>query len=228
MKWSGKDAQAEVFPNAISGQMLLQYFLPLLCRSGISSPKTATEKFFGCDGSLLASTVYFPRKLERLDYWVSPDSGITGKKLICDHTAYSYHSISHIKDVYQQMENVIRDGIPERGIASLVHKMISKSKYVFAGQYLRYCPECAKEDIRKYGEAYWHRLPQLPGVRFCPKHGCHIKNSSAPFDEMWVRIYPASYVLRNMDDDAEGQSLLYKEEYLSIAKETEWLLENGR
>ena len=55
-----------------------------------------------------------------------------------------------------------------------------------------------------------------------------IKNSSAPFEEMRVRIYPASYVLRNMDDEAEGQNLLYKEEYLSIAKETEWLLENGR
>ena len=169
------------FPTPYPDECFYSIFSRYYVRSGIISPKTATEIFFGCDRSLLPSTVYFPRKLERLGYWVSPDSGITGKKLICEHTAYPYHSISHIKDVYQQMENVIRDGIPEGGIASLVHRMISKSKYVFAGQYLRYCPECAMEDMGKYGETYWHRLPQLPGVRVCPKHGCCIQNSSAPF-----------------------------------------------
>ena len=216
------------FPTPYPDECFYSIFSRYYVRSGITSPKTAAEIFFGCDRSLLASTVYFPRKLERLGYWVSPDSGITGKKLICEHTAYPYHSISHTKDVYQQMENVIRDGIPEGGIASLVRRMISKSKYVSAGQYLRYCPACAREDIKKYGEAYGHRLPQLPGVRFCPKHGCGIKNSSAPFEGMRVRIYPASYVLRNIDNETEGQGLLYKEEYLSVAKETEWLLENGR
>ena len=55
-------------------------FYSIFCRyyvqSGINSPKVATEIFFGCDRSLLASTGYFPRKLERLDYWISPDSGI--------------------------------------------------------------------------------------------------------------------------------------------------------
>ena len=36
---------------------------------------------------------------------------------------------------------------------------------------------------------------------------------------MRVRIYPASYVLRNIDNETEGQGLLYKEEYLSVAKD---------
>ena len=163
-----------------------------------------------------------------MDYWDSPDSGITGEKLICEHTTYPYHSISHVDDVYQQMENVIRDGIPENGIDSLIRRMISKSKYDSIGQYLRYCPECVREDIEKYGEAYWHRLPQLPGVKLCPKHGCSIKNSNVPFEEMRVRIYPASYVLRNMDGMTEYKEIQYKKEYLSIARDTAWLLEHGR
>lgn len=216
------------FPTPYPDECFYSIFCRYYVRSGISSPQAATKLFFGGDRSLLASTVYFPRKLERLDYWVSPDSGITGKKLICEHTAYPYHSISHINTVYQQMENVIRDGIPEEGIDSLIRRMVSKSKYTSAGQYLRYCPECAREDVEKYGESYWHRLPQLPGVKFCPKHGCSIKNSHAPFEEMRVRIYPASYVLRNIADRTESRNLEYKEEYLSIAKETEWLLEHGR
>lgn len=216
------------FPTPYPDECFYSIFCRYYVRSGISSSEMATKMFFGCDRSLLVSTVYFPRKLERLDYWVSPDSGITGKDLICGHTAYPYHSISHVNDVYQQMEDAIQNGIPSDGIEGVVRRMMSKSKYVSAGQYLRYCPECADEDIKEYGETYWHRLPQLPGVKFCPRHGCSIRDSSAPFEEIRVRIYPASYVLRNMDGKTGRQSPQYKEEYLSIARETAWLLEHGR
>jgi len=216
------------FPTPYPDECFYSIFCRYYVRSGIGSSEAASRLFFGCDSSLLVSTIYFPRKLERLGYWVSPDSGITGRELICRHTAYPYHSISYIDDVYLQMEKAIQDGIPENGIDSLVHRMMSKGKYASAGQYLRYCPECARDDIQKHGEAYWHRLPQLPGVMYCPEHGCGIKNSSAPLEEMRVRIYPASYVLRNMEGRMESRDPRYKEEYLSIAQETAWLLEHGR
>lgn len=126
------------------------------------------------------------------------------------------------------MEEAIRNGIPQDGIEDLIRRMIGKCKYVSAGQYLRYCPECAREDIEKYGETYWHRLPQLPGVKFCPKHNCSIKNSSVSFERMRVRIYPASYALCNMDNRMERPESQYEKEYFSIAQETAWLLEHGR
>lgn len=47
-------------------------------------------------------------------------------------------------------------------------------------RYLRYCPECAKEDRAKYGETYWHREHQLPRIQICPKHGCYLENSDVP------------------------------------------------
>ena len=216
------------FPAPYPDECFYSIFCRYYVRSGISSPEAAAKQFFGCDRSLLVSTVYFPRKFERLDYWVSPESGITGSGLICGHTAYPYHSVSYIDDIYQQMEKAIRDGIPENGIDGLVRRMMSKGKYAAMGQYLRYCPECAEDDSRKYGETYWHRLPQLPGVVYCPEHGCEIRNSSAPLEEMRVRIYPASYVLRDKKCREEKIHLRYRDEYLSIARETAWLLEHGR
>lgn len=47
-------------------------------------------------------------------------------------------------------------------------------------RYLRFCPECAKEDREKYGETYWHREHQIPRVRVCPKHRLFFDNSSIP------------------------------------------------
>jgi len=96
---------------------------------------------------------------------------VVGGDLIRNHTSYPYHSVSHVDDLYWQMEEAIRSGIPKSGIERTVRRMMSKSKYVSAGQYLRYCLACAREDFRKHGEAYWHRIPQLPGVVYCPKHG---------------------------------------------------------
>ena len=114
------------FPTPYPDECFYSIFCRYYVRSGISSPMAATKLFFGCDRSLLVSTVYFPRKLERLDYWVNPDSGITGRQLICEHTAYPYHSISYVNDVYQQMEEAIQDGIPENGIEDLTRRMIGK------------------------------------------------------------------------------------------------------
>lgn len=43
--------------------------------------------------------------------------------------------------------------------------------------FLKYCPMCAEEDRKKYGETYWHRLHQLRNVQVCAKHGCLLQNS---------------------------------------------------
>lgn len=38
-------------------------------------------------------------------------------------------------------------------------------------KYLNYCPCCVTQDIERYGESYWHRTHQIPGVLVCPQHG---------------------------------------------------------
>ena len=42
------------------------------------------------------------------------------------------------------------------------------------------CPECVREDIEKYGEAYLHRCHQLSGVQTCHKHQCLLKRYIGP------------------------------------------------
>lgn len=41
-------------------------------------------------------------------------------------------------------------------------------------RYLRYCPVCAENDRKQYGEAYWHRMHQLQGVKICSHHRCYL------------------------------------------------------
>jgi Tn7-like transposition protein D/TniQ len=37
-------------------------------------------------------------------------------------------------------------------------------------RYFMHCEECIKEDFKNYGETFWHRTHQLPGVYICHKH----------------------------------------------------------
>ena len=47
-----------------------------------------------------------------------------------------------------------------------------------SSEWMRYCPLCMKEDREKYGETYWHRSHQIRNINLCPKHKCHLINSS--------------------------------------------------
>ena len=38
-------------------------------------------------------------------------------------------------------------------------------------KYIRYCPQCFNEQFKAYGEWYWSRMWQIPGITCCSKHG---------------------------------------------------------
>lgn len=45
---------------------------------------------------------------------------------------------------------------------------------------LKFCPACSKEDIKRYGVAYWHRNHQIPGIESCYKHGVWLVYQALP------------------------------------------------
>lgn len=65
-------------------------------------------------------------------------------------------------------------------------------------QYLRYCPLCAVEDRKQYGEAYWHRKHQLRNVNVCTKHRCRLIATATPAkSEQNYTFYPAENVIQD-------------------------------
>lgn len=49
-------------------------------------------------------------------------------------------------------------------------------------RYLRYCPVCAQNDRKEYGETYWHRIHQMVGIDICPIHHCYLIDSDIATD----------------------------------------------
>ncbi len=96
-------------------------------------------------------------------------------------------------------------------------------------EYLYYCPECVKKDRANYGETYWHRLPQLPGVHCCPEHGIPLKRSMVKRNGIRYELIPAEYLLRadNLVKDSSAALYLDHSTELRISDNSKWLLKNG-
>lgn len=65
-------------------------------------------------------------------------------------------------------------------------------------RHLRYCPVCVKEDREKFGETYWHRVHQMPGIEVCPRHGCYL------IEAVCVSVGKASPDLKSAEEAVQG------------------------
>lgn len=63
--------------------------------------------------------------------------------------------------------------------------------------FLKYCPICADEDRRQYGEAYWHRVHQIRNMQICTEHNCRLVDSTVVAkSEQTFALCPAeSYII---------------------------------
>src|SRR5207248_8301428 len=89
-----------------------------------------------------------------------------------------------------------------------------------------FCPKCVAEDRQNFGECYWHRVHQVPGVLVCPAHGDTLLNSDAPARNARTKyeFIPAEYAIRAAPIQQPGLSHTYSDILLRIAQDAAWLL----
>src|SRR6478735_8424980 len=87
---------------------------------------------------------------------------------------------------------------------------------------LRYCPSCRNDDLVCFGEPYWHRSHQIPGLRICFRHLEPLVKTSARAD-------PGEYVTASRAHDVEIERVPRSARTLqtSLGRDLTWLLENN-
>jgi len=207
------------YPDECYYSILCRYF----ARAGsISYKRTTTELFKNMQ--CLSSTIFFPTRLECLDDWLPPNSLITRRGFVLNNTMYPYMAMMYSPDFRAEMECIMNDGTP----AFVLNRIGETKSLPLWPKYLKYCPECVREDNILYGEPYWHRAHQLFGVAYCTKHFTRILCSDILTSQTTTNFYPASNaelldVAPSCDDDLE----LFKNKFLKLGKESEWLLKHG-
>lgn len=116
---------------------------------------------------------------------------------------------------------------------------------------LKYCPICVKENIKRYGEAYYKRFHQIEGINICNIHKCllykypyeRLKNKSSIYlEKEKLFVYPIYYdkfvdykLFKIIDDieyilNLEPLKYSYEEiirEITTVLKRRKYLTSNG-
>lgn len=142
--------------------------------SGNISQRQTIRDLFG--ERLVCATVDLPSHLSSLSGTI--ENMYTAEELIEKHTLYPYYTAYVPKDKAEKLYRLMSVGT-SRGEAHVLLGVPASKVKLPAN--LRYCVGCYRDDIKKYGEPYWHRLHQLPGVLVCPIHQTWLCSSTVPY-----------------------------------------------
>lgn len=98
--------------------------------------------------------------------------GLPPARLLWSHTQLPY-AVAFFSDSLfaRTLGEIARDGTSSNLGAVLQNALVG-------GGYRRFCKLCAKEDLQVYGESFWRRAHNLPGVEVCARHRVHLHTSS--------------------------------------------------
>lgn len=156
-------------PDLFPDELLVSMFARLNDRLR-ARVATLGELLFGTSGSCLYWTL--PNGLARLEQLLGPSFRPTVDELLEDHTLYRFYRVllpSTTGTLWHEMQ--------KSGSVSLHDSLRYYMNVTGVPVQLRYCPLCAEEDTRHFGEPYWHRAHQIPGVFVCPSHAVFLNHS---------------------------------------------------
>jgi hypothetical protein len=186
-------------------------------RMGFPSHRAARINLLGSPRS--SGLADFPSRLGLIIDQIPREFGVNAEELIGKHTILPFFrpffGASLVSKIAEQMLHIVSENYSLRLRGASTQPA-----------FLRYCPGCAEEDRRRYGEAYWHRLHQLGVVHICPTHLVLLIDSS--IHRAWTANYyfvgaeqaiPTSAKVTTVDPKQPDAQLL-----LWLAEQSQWLL----
>ncbi len=207
------------FPKPYPDEILYSVIARYHIRSGNTSPKVTLTELF--NSSSTVATADLPSNLNTLSQNLQPFSNYTVEELIERYTLYPFYSVF----LPPIRANQVKESMKAEWGGDIHTRAGIMASSVTMPRYFRFCPNCLKEDLQKYGEAYWHRLHQTPGVLVCPIHAVMLQDSTVPIQGFNKHEYQAA----SLDDcPITSNQQIYRndtlEKFWLLAKDISWLM----
>jgi Tn7-like transposition protein D/TniQ len=207
------------FPDPYPDELLYSSCARYAQRVNYPNKQTAMIDLFGKRG--LSAVVDFPTRL-KFFLSVITNENYSADEIINKNTLFPFYEPflveTRAKVVREEMTMITDNRIRTR-LATNINQINSPN-------FLRYCPVCIEIDRKEFGETYWHRIHQIPGISICPEHKCLLIDSSINWNrrsssffhaaEDFVELQKPSYI--NSED-------VYYQNFIFLAENAKWLLE---
>ncbi|MET3552674.1 TniQ family protein [Burkholderia sp. 567] len=147
-----------LYPDELTGSLLIRasHHLGLTLRE-------LTYLILGCHKGESRYSFLLPSILTGIAEYI----GALPYDLLMRHTIYPYARISFDLQQTDKWENHYSTMAPANHI-NLLRSLYPPSSSL--SQLRRYCERCKIDELRRFGESYWHVSHALPAVTICPIH----------------------------------------------------------
>ena len=153
----------KLYPDELIYSVLARYYV----RSGYSNYVFAAEDLFQNRYVRPSFDYVSPLNDEVISYLREIDNM---QNVLLRHTMFPYHCrFLPMERKNKTMQELINMGSNFRNIILFPRRTKTPS--------MRYCPLCAADERKNYGETYWHRLHQIYELPVCPVHKCFLVNT---------------------------------------------------
>jgi len=169
--------------------------------------------------STARTSVDLPSRLHDLSKVLPFGHSYTADRLLTQHTLFPVYAAFESPKRASEMRKAMAGRRP-------VHAISGSLTLKLRCQFLRYCIECVVVDRATWGETYWHRIHNIPGVVVCPTHNAFLIDSPLPIGRGSCRegFVTAEKVI---SAKARPPKKIYHKEYSVLALEHRWLLKQG-
>lgn len=134
----------------------------------------------------------------------------TIQNILLNHTMFPYHCRFLTKERKQNaLNSLINMDSDYRHLILFPKRTATPS--------MCYCPLCAADDRKNYGETYWHRLHQIYELTVCPVHKCFLVNADYKLSgKLPPDLVPAEIVIPSSENIilCENEKILVLAEYI--------------
>ena len=204
------------FPTPYPDEILYSIMCRHHMRSGNSNARRTNLDLWG---NGYGKKLFLPDGIERIAAQIPQGADLAAERFINDNTIFPLLKPFLQKEKCVALSAAMRFGDPS------IYNLFSFAR-VFTQQHraLRYCEQCVKRDAERYGEPYWHRVHQLPGVFVCPIHNVATVESDVKSGEVRNGYYP---LLETAHNSARVYESDVFEKLLNFARDTLWMLQHG-
>lgn len=209
------------FPTLYNDEILYSTIARYHIRSGNINYSHTTEEIFG--RHTVKSSIYLPSNIGNIVKNLPVNYLGDEIDIINNHTLYPFYSTFLSPSM---SDKVLNSMIKENG-GDIYSRVGICASAISMPKYLKFCPKCMEEDLKKYGESYWHRIHQVQCVEVCPKHKIILQNSSVQINAYYKQEYEEANNANCVISEKINYSNDIIDKLYNLAKDIEYLLNSN-
>ena len=160
------------FPSLLPDELLYSAVARLKSQLRVSEHSRFETFIFG--DSQCTAVIDLPARVSRLLERIPGSSQLRIDGLLWKHTLLPLHTaFTTAKRASAALTSL------QIGSGQGVHRLLNaNARMPPTPALLQFCPDCLIQDAANYGEPYWHRIHQAPGVTRCPIHDQRLRRST--------------------------------------------------